>query len=159
MLDQLKLMILDYINLKNLNYKIIRNEDDLFMVDVFYGDESTFKYTFILNKSTPRWNNCGFIGINDDEYRPMTKDGMNELFEISNLCIDYGFCLSILRDDKVMQTYQAIDESKESNNKTQIINFINQNRGLFVDNFDAIRYQSFKKDCSYDIQKEELEKS
>lgn len=156
MLNQLKLTILDYIKKKGLNYKIVKDENDLFLVDFYYGDEPTFEYSFILNKTTPRWNNCGFIGINEDEFRPMTQDGLNELFEIANECIEYGFCLNVIKENKVIQVYQAVNKSikKEQNDKAEIITFLKQNKDLFPNDYDNIEYQNFKRDKKFNIKKQ-----
>lgn len=158
MLSQLKLMILEYINQKDLKYRIIKDDNDLFIVDVFYDNNSTFKYTFILNKTTSRWNDCGFIGINEDEYRPMTIDGLNELFEIANICIKYGFCFRFYKNNEIVKNYQGVDKVINNADKTQVMNYIKQNKNLFSGDFDLIKYQNFKNDTQFDIKREELEK-
>ncbi len=159
MLDKLRLLILDYIKQQNLNYTIVNDEEDLFMVDIFCGEKSTFKYSFILNQSTPRWNNCGFIGINEDEFRPMTQEGLDELFEIANECIEYGFSLSVIKDNQIIQVYQAIETAVDGEeiNKNFIASFL-KNNNLIKDDFDVIKYKNFKSDKSFEIGREELEK-
>ena len=159
MLDKLRLRILDYIKQQNLNYIIVRDEEDLFMVDLFGGDMSAFKYSFILNKSTPRWNNCGFIGVNEDEFRPMTQEGLDELFEIANECIEHGFSLSVIKDNQIIQVYQAIEtpSDSEETNKNFIVSFL-KNNNLIENDFDVIEYKNFKNDKSFEIEREELER-
>lgn len=159
MLNKLRFQILNYIKQQNLNYTILNDEEDLFMVDIFYGENTSFKYSFILNKSTPRWNNCGFIGINEDEFRPMTTEGLEELFKIASECIKYGFSLSIIKNNQIVQVFEAIEIPADNvnDNKNFIISFL-KNNNLIKDGFDVIRYKNFKNDKSFEINKEELGK-
>lgn len=159
MLKKLRLMILEYIKTKKLNHKIIMDDEDLFLVHVYYGENPNFKFEFALNKTTFRWNDCGFFGIYEDEFRPMTEDGMNELFSIANKCIEYGYKLSICKNNKEIIAFKGIDEKQEfeADYKKFIKEFLPQHKHLITEEFDSIGYENFKQNKKVVINKKELD--